>query len=284
PGTICCNQTICEGQVPALITSSLAPSGGSGTLHYMWMQYISIGGAPPQWVAVPGAMGPTYQPGPLFETTRFMRCVRRDGCTDWVETNYVEITVLPAGSPGCTSFILDFTVNQHGSSSVQVEWTTLPEATEYLYTVQHSTNLQQWTNVGSQLGKQDQLNANTYSFMHERPANGINYYRIKRATASGQIAFSDHVEISVAFGANENVKITPNPVVSKVKIMNMMEFDKDVTIEISTTKGDVLHTVTLEKGKLQEVELDMVNLPSGVYMARIRFADGTVKTLKLTKV
>lgn len=80
PGSICCNQTICEGETPDLIFNSLSPFGGSGPIQYVWMQFISIGGAPPQWVVIPGANSSSYQPGPLFETTRFMRCARREGC------------------------------------------------------------------------------------------------------------------------------------------------------------------------------------------------------------
>lgn len=283
-GSICCNQTICEGETPALIVNSLSPFGGSGPIQYMWLQFISIGGAPPNWIPIPGAMSASYQPGPLFETTRFIRCARREGCDHWEETNYVEITVLPAGSPGCDGFISDFNVNQHGPSSVILRWTTLPEPTEYMYTVQHSTNLAQWTNATSIIGKQDATQPNTYSFVHETPANGKNFYRIKRATAGGQIAYSDQREINVLFNSDESVRITPNPVVDKLKIMNLLAFDSDVTVTISSTKGDILHTVTLHKGKMEEIELAVTDLPSGIYLARIRFADGSQKTLKITKI
>ena len=283
-GSICCNQTISEGQTPALIMNSLTPFGGSGTITYMWLQFISISGAPPNWIAIPGAMSATYQPGPLFETTRFMRCARRDGCSLWVESNYVEITVLPAGSPGCTGFTSDFTVNQHGPSSVALSWTTLPEATEYMYTVQHSTNMLQWTNLTNLIGKQDPLQPNAYSYMHETPVNGKNFYRIKRATAGGQIAYSEQREITVTFTSDETVRITPNPVMNKLKIMNLAIFDGDVSVTISTTKGDVLHTLTLRQGRMEEIELSVTDLPSGIYFARIRFADGTSKTMKITKI
>jgi hypothetical protein len=229
-------------------------------------------------------MSASYQPGALFETTRFIRCARREGCDHWEETNYVEITVLPAGSPGCDGFISDFNVNQQGPSSVILRWTTLPEPTEYMYTVQHSTNLAQWTNATSLIGKQDATQPNTYSFVHETPANGKNFYRIKRATAGGQIAYSDQREINVLFNSDESVRITPNPVVDKLKIMNLLAFDGDVTITISSTKGDILHTVTLHKGKMEEIELAVTDLPSGIYLARIRFADGSQKTLKITKI
>ena len=284
PGSICCNQTICEGETPDLIFNSLSPFGGSGPIQYVWMQFISIGGAPPQWVVIPGANSSSYQPGPLFETTRFMRCARREGCDHFLESNYVEITVLPAGSPGCTNFTSNFTVVEEGPSSVKVTWTTLPELTEYMYTVQHSTNMVQWVNLGSQIGKQDPVQENAYTYMHETPVNGKNFYRIKRATASGQIAFSDQRQIEINLNADQTVRITPNPVVDKLKIMNLLQFDSDVTVTITSTKGDVLHTVTLEKGKMEEIELQVTDLPSGIYMARIRFADGSIKTVKITKI
>ena len=283
-GSICCNQTICEGETPALITNSLTPFGGSGPISYMWLQFISIGGAPPNWVPVPNSMSASYQPGALFETTRFIRCARRDGCDHWEESNYVEITVLPAGSPGCSGFMSDFRVNQQGPSSIEVSWSTLPEATEYMYTVQHSTNGAQWTNLSSVLGKQDPLQNNAYTFMHETPASGKNIYRIKRATAGGQIAYSDMKEINIAFTSSETVRISPNPVVDKLTIMNLLVFNDDVTVVISSTKGDILHTVTLKKGKMEEIELKVTDLPSGIYLARINFADGSSKTLKITKI
>lgn len=282
PGTICCNQTICEGQIPSLIVSSLPPIGGSGTLEYMWLQFMSIGGALPNWISVPGAMSETFQPGPLFESTRFMRCARRAGCS-WVESNFVAITVKPAGSPGCDGFISDFTVNRQGPTSVQVNWTTLPEPTAYSYTVQHSTNLIEWEDIANLYGKQDALEQNDYTFLHKTPVNGRNIYRIKRATASGQIAYSTNRETSVSYATNETVRITPNPVTDKLKIINLVAFDGDVTVTISSTKGDVLHTIVLEKGKLSDIELPVNQLPSGMYMARIIYSDGTVNTVKITK-
>lgn len=284
PGSICCNQTICEGETPDLIVNSLSPSGGSGPIEYIWMQFISIGGAPPNWEPIPGSTSSSYQPGPLFETTRFMRCARRVGCDDWHESNWVIITVLPAGSPGCTSFISNFSVSPQGPSSVAVNWTTLPEPTEYMYTVQHSTNKVLWTNLNSLIGKQNPAQENSYTFMHETPVNGMNFYRIKRATASGQIAYSDQKEINIFFKADESVRITPNPVLDKLTIMNLLEFDADVTVTIASTKGDILHTITLQKGKMETIELSVTDLPSGMYLARIRFADGSTKSLKITKI
>lgn len=94
PGTICCNQYLCgPGNDPAPITSVTPATGGSGTLQYLWM-YSTIAGPfnPNYWNAIPSATGPSYDPGPINETTYFVRCARRGAC-QWLESNQIVITV-----------------------------------------------------------------------------------------------------------------------------------------------------------------------------------------------
>ena len=282
-GSICCNQTICEGEAPAPLVETVAPEGGSGQIEYLWMQFIQIGQAPPQWVAIPGATGSSYAPGPLFETSKFMRCARREGCP-FLESNIVTITVLPAGSPGCDNFNLNFNVQQTGQTGVLINWTTLPEATEYSYTVQHSTDMQTWTNATTMMGKQDAVNPNAYTFMHETPAIGRNFYRIRRLSSTGQQAFSEIRAIEIQFSPSNGVLISPNPVVSSLRIMNAIQYDADVTIQITATNGAVLHTITIPAGKMHLEDLPVENLPSGMYLAKIRFGNGELRTLKIAKI
>jgi hypothetical protein len=245
---------------------------------------MQIGQAAPNWIGIPGATGSSYQPGPLFETAKYMRCVRRENCP-FVEGNVVVITVLPAGSPGCNGFNMNFTANTNGGASVLVDWTTTPEGTEYSYTVQHTTKMTDpWRNVVTLMGKQDPINANHYSYLHETPSIGKNYYRIRRLSSMGQVAYSEIISIDVNFAPSEAILIAPNPVVSTLRIMNAIQYDTDVTIDISATNGAVLHTVTIPSGKMVEENLPVLDLPSGLYIARIRFGNGEVKTLKITKI
>ncbi|MDO8369011.1 MAG: SdrD B-like domain-containing protein [Saprospiraceae bacterium] len=282
-GVICCSQTICEGETPAPIIETVPPVGGSGQLQYLWMQFIQIGQAPPQWVAIPGATGANYQPGPLFETAKFMRCARREGCP-FLESNIVIITVLPAGSPGCEGFNMNFTVDQTGTSSVLMNWTTLPEETEYSYTAQHSTNLQVWNNLETIIGKQDAVNPNQYSYVHETPVIGRNYYRIRRLSSTGQEAFSEIRALDVSFTPASGILIAPNPVGKSLRIMNAIQYDTDVSIDISATNGAVLHRISIPAGEMYSEELQVQDLPTGIYIARIRFGNGDVKTLKIVKI
>ncbi len=282
-GVICCSQTICEGETPDPIVGTVPPSGGSGQISYQWMQFIQIGQSPPSWVGIPGATSSSYQPGPLFETAKFMRCARREGCP-FLESNIVIITVLPAGSPGCDGFNMNFTVHQTGLTAIMVEWTSNPEATEYSYTVQHSTNMLTWRNVETIMGKQDAVNPNHYSYLHETPVIGKNFYRIRRLSSMGQEAYSEILVIEVSFAASEGVLIAPNPVGKTLHIMNAIQYDTDVTIDISATNGAVLHHINIPAGVMHLENLPVEDLPTGIYMARIRFGNGDVKTLKIVKI
>ncbi|MBI5915711.1 MAG: T9SS type A sorting domain-containing protein [Bacteroidetes bacterium] len=123
PGTICCDQTLCgPGNDPAPITGVVPPGGGSGTLEFLWMFHNEPGPFNMNtWTAIPTATGPNYDPGPLYETTYFVRCVRRENCIQFLESNIVTITVdtvavalIDALDLACVGDPVDFTAYDNG--------------------------------------------------------------------------------------------------------------------------------------------------------------------------
>ncbi len=282
-GLVCCDQTICEGETPALLYEIMPPAMGSGTLQYLWMQLMQIGAAPPTWVAVPGGTGPSYQPGPLSETTYFMRCVRREGCVTYLETNIITITVLPAGSPGCTQFFSSFEVEALSKATVAVHWTTLPEMTQYLYTVERSGDKTNWTPVTQVMGHEDATAANNYTVMDHTPANGMNYYRIRRLSAAGVESFSDVREVELKISREESLAVYPNPAVDVLRIRNLIAYDADARLQLYATSGRLLYSLKIPAGTLQQFDIPVADLPQGIYLARIRFDDGEVQTIKVSK-
>ena len=68
-GSIGSSQTICVDTAPALLTSVTSGSG-TGTITYRWES--SLNGTS-GWTTIPGATGPTYQPGVLKQTTYYRR-------------------------------------------------------------------------------------------------------------------------------------------------------------------------------------------------------------------
>ncbi len=83
-----------SGNDPGPILNIASPLGGSGETEYLWMQSTfngPIGGG--YWQPIPDSNTPTYDPGPLSETTYFVRCARREKCPTYVESNIVKIEV-----------------------------------------------------------------------------------------------------------------------------------------------------------------------------------------------
>jgi len=135
-GTIAANQYLCgPGGDPAPIVPVTPPTGGSGALEYLWM-YSTVGGAfnDQFWFPIPGATGASYDPGPLQQTTYFIRCTRRECCTVYLETNSVVVTVgneavAAIGGPNiiCVNTLATFTSTASGPGAV-VTWTFGPGA------------------------------------------------------------------------------------------------------------------------------------------------------------
>lgn len=82
------------GNDPGPILNIVSPTGGSGETEYLWMQSTvdgPIGGG--YWQPIPDSNTPSYDPGPLYETTFFVRCSRREKCPTYVESNVIQIEV-----------------------------------------------------------------------------------------------------------------------------------------------------------------------------------------------
>ncbi|MCP4120334.1 MAG: hypothetical protein GY751_01125, partial [Bacteroidetes bacterium] len=93
-GTIEGDETGCPNPIfdPSPILNVEFPSGGSGDLEYLWMfttddptSEVAV------WTPISNSNSPNYDPGAITVTTYFVRCARREGCTEYlVETNFVE--------------------------------------------------------------------------------------------------------------------------------------------------------------------------------------------------
>ena len=94
PGTVGIDQVVCpENPNPSIINNIEAPSGGSGDIEIMWMRTTDNpdnGNA--QWMLIPNSHALSYTPAAVGQTTYFRRCVRRSGCTKFLqESNIVTI-------------------------------------------------------------------------------------------------------------------------------------------------------------------------------------------------
>ncbi len=83
---------------PAPIVNIESPTGGSGSIEYLWL--ASTAGCPGVGDEVPNSNSPSYDPGPITQTTYYRRCSRIVGCTTYYESNCITKEVTGA-NPNC---------------------------------------------------------------------------------------------------------------------------------------------------------------------------------------
>jgi|GEM_PF-3494458 len=168
PGTIGANQSGCTGFDPSAITETAAPSGGSGTIQYQWQSSSDNA----TWTDISGATSQTYDPSTLASTTYFRRGVRRSGCSSYIYSASVTMTVSPAIS--IVSQPVSATISSGGTQTLTV--TATGGSPSLTYQWQSSSNNITFTNISG-------ATSSTYT----TPAlTSTTYYKvIVAATGSG---------------------------------------------------------------------------------------------------
>jgi len=96
-GSIASNQSGCNPFNPVLITNVTFPSGQGGTLEYKWQSSVTSHST--GFSDIPGSNSPTYDPGPITQTTWFKRLAHAACMPDWtgaVVSNVLTMTVNPS--------------------------------------------------------------------------------------------------------------------------------------------------------------------------------------------
>jgi uncharacterized membrane protein len=105
-GTIGYEEEHCGPFDPAEIVNITYPSGGTGDIEYSWLYNYenTVNYGNNGWVTIPGATNANYNPGPITQTTYYLRCARRHGCTVYNgESNNVYKEVLEVTPTTITS-------------------------------------------------------------------------------------------------------------------------------------------------------------------------------------
>ncbi|MEM7367885.1 MAG: SdrD B-like domain-containing protein [Bacteroidota bacterium] len=92
---------------PDPLTNNNLPSTGTGALEFLWLKTTDPSLPQNQWTQIPNSNSQDYDPGPISETTYFLRCVRRAGCTSYRESNSVVIEVVEGAHSLCKPLNFD---------------------------------------------------------------------------------------------------------------------------------------------------------------------------------
>ena len=292
PGEICCDQTLCgPGNYAAPITS-LSPAAGANQVEYQWI-YSEITSANPNgtaWNQVKDMYGnpvttTDLNPGRVYATTLYARCVRAIGCTEWLVTDVVTITiddeaVAIIDEPGaiCVGDEVTFTAawNEPGATYL---WNFGPTATPPFSNDPAPTVV---------------FNSSSYPAVWLTVTNnGCTSTDIMLIAVSDDPVYCGTI---LTAPNNNNLQnglntkklgkaeflVYPNPVNDQLTIEWGNAIESAVQVEILSMEGRMLMIDKIGENAFR-YKTNLGHLNAGIYMLRVQHSDGEQEVYKLVK-
>ncbi|MEQ8303423.1 MAG: T9SS type A sorting domain-containing protein [Cyclobacteriaceae bacterium] len=153
---------------------------------------------------------------------------------------------------------------QSTDNLVRIDWATASELNNDFFTVQRSSNAEEWEDVSKVKGAGTITKKQTYQALDTQPHLGVSYYRLKQTDFDGLVSFSS-IE-RVIFNGTPGLKIYPNPSsgIFRVGGVNSAE---PLQIRVYNTVGQLI-TPELRSDN-SEVLIVLNSYPPGVYILQI---------------
>nr|WP_295924195.1 T9SS type A sorting domain-containing protein [uncultured Dyadobacter sp.] len=170
--------------------------------------------------------------------------------------------------------LVSFNATNEGRINV-LNWHTATEDPGDLFEIEHSVDGRKFYQIGitRALGVAD----SRYTFMHENPVAGLNYYRFRFVNIDGTRMYSKIAGVLVKEGGFA-MNAYPNPFTGNVQV-SIGKVSKNAVITVSDVSGRILQSEAVN-GPIHTMSLQ--HLRSGTYF--IRYRDNAIsETIKMVK-
>lgn len=208
--------------------------------------------------------------------------------TGYFETNGIT-SFSPFAISSSTTFaplpieLVSFQANCAGDDKINVTWTTASEHNTSHYTVEHSRNGNDWEAITIAAAAGNSTSLLDYTYVHENPNDGTNYYRLKQYDNDG--IFEEFSAVAVDCNnmyTSTTLSTYPNPSEGSFYISL---FNEDLegagVITLTDAKGTVVHTqdVSIQKGNTV-FHMDNLNVAPGMYYLQVTNGATTIDIIK----
>lgn len=156
---------------------------------------------------------------------------------------------------------------------VQLQWLTASEEDNKAFVVERSADGKAFTEIGTVPGAGTTLQEQRYTFVDAKPLPAANYYRLKQVDYDGDIAYSgtELVNMQLFTTGIPTLQAWPNPFKGTLHLLVQANTAQEATIKLSDVRGRQVYTsqLYLQTGA-NELELQLKDLPSGLYILRVQ--------------
>lgn len=162
------------------------------------------------------------------------------------------------------------------SSNIKISWSTASETNNDYFEVLHSTTGKDFQVIGMVKGAGSTSETQSYFFVHQNPARGRSFYRLRQVDFDGKYEYSPIRSVFTDSKIKE-IQIAPNPV------SDLITFVHDgSTSALDISIRDITGRSVAEYKNYNAESLDVSQLPSGLYTITM-IADGETTTQKMVK-
>ncbi|MEM9819523.1 MAG: T9SS type A sorting domain-containing protein [Bacteroidota bacterium] len=140
---------------------------------------------------------------------------------------------------------------------IELNWVTTSESESDFFILEHSWDGINFSDLAKISAAANSRTEQQYRYLHNQPAFGSNYYRLRAVDFNGWTDFSD--TINVYFDQNAKVTIYPNPAKEKLFITT----EQTTELQLHNSFGKLIWTRTFPQN--QETTVDIDHLPPGIY-------------------
>ncbi len=277
PGSVGFDQELCgSGNDPDPIVSLEEASGGVGNLQYLWMKSTTPGPFDPlYWEMIPGATGPGYDPGPVYVTTYFIRCARRDNCPFYLESNMITIEV---GTDAIAQIVGPAILCQNTTAT----YTAITATSSPVISWQFTGPLYPLASSGSTISVRAG-NMGLAEVILTVTENGCTSTNRMKVTVSSNLDFCGGENFLIPQTEDRQARAYPNPSRDHITLELPYPNQGEASASLYNALGKLELQFRLAEGT-EKIDLNLASLPSGIYFLELLQHNGKMELIKIQRL
>jgi len=160
--------------------------------------------------------------------------------------------------------------------SALLKWKTSEELQSDRFDIEHASDALTWQKIGETKAAGQSGSISEYSFKHEEPLQGVNYYRLKMIDTDGTFAYSKILKQNFS-EEKSKIVLYPNPVADKIFI----QAPKGISIakiDFFDTRGRLLRSLSTQN---LNSGIDLSKIEPGIYVLNLNLSNGLTESHKV---
>ena len=152
---------------------------------------------------------------------------------------------------------------------VELYWATATEENNARFVIQHSDDGKTFTDLGGIAGSGTTTSTSHYTYLHDTPFIGSNYYRLKQVDLNGSYAFSEVINVNLRKENALDITTYPNPFTDQLffRLKTVSELPVEITL-YNTNHQAVAYTRIEPQNAKTSLSLSL--LAPGFYIVKVK--------------